>query len=436
MLTVNYAEFENASDVRISLHLDWINSNGAFSNTIIQPGEVARVAGFDSTARAHICHRSDGGTFAYCPATSPIARAGDYFILKADGGYQSSSRDLARSPASRSLLRLNERAPKAGWIVVAAEVIYELAYSYQAFKGGGDNNQMLDSINKQLKNIEAKLNDVIDRIDDVLMTLRALPAAVQQVVDEAFLKRTVTHVRSSTQQIQALSDPKYIHQNVLMLENVLSKLQDEINELAGVKGDTARVMLAISAYTTFLNGRVALEKEKKKQDPAHQIQSPWSLPLNDFVKAQFQDILHRADGQQQFYDDECKMPSVYGEYLKIGGRYFVPSASRGNGGIGGIVLPKIGDYRILKAESVPGGVVEYWCDVYRDIRPTDGIVFYPGWFDVREPYRNDEYEANRRFQLIFSDQQEMSFFKEFFDKIVSGRGGLLQCFNEPPQVWD
>jgi archaellum component FlaC len=429
----NYADFENASNVQISLHLDWITTDGSFTNTTIQPGEVARVAGFDGNARAYICHRSDGATFKVCPANSRVARAGDYFVLNADGGYEDGSRYRDRSPTLQSLIRVDKNRPRLGWVVVAAEVIYELAYAYQAFKDGGEDSQVLDSINKQLKNIEAKLNTVVARLDDVLATLRALPAAVQQVVDATFVNQTIALVRSSTQQVQSLSDPRYIDQNVQSLERVLSKLQDEINLLAGVKQDAARAMLAISAYSVYLSGKVALEREKKRQSPdTYNIQSPWGESLNEFVKAQFDDLLRRADAQQQFYDENCKMPPANGTYLQIGGRYFVPRTVSVDTGI---VLPRAGDYQILKSVSVPGEVVDYWFGVYRYRRPTDGVVFDPDWFDVSEPFQSDESEARRRFRLIFSDQEEIGLFTEFFEKITKGRAGILSCFDEPPLVW-
>ena len=81
----DFAEFENNTDKRINLHLDWDNSDASF-NTTIQPGEIAKVAGFNG-GTARICHRSDGGMYAYCPESSPIARAGDYFFLEEDGGF-------------------------------------------------------------------------------------------------------------------------------------------------------------------------------------------------------------------------------------------------------------------------------------------------------------------------------------------------------------
>jgi hypothetical protein len=80
----DYAEFENNTDKRINLHLDW-DSGGSF-NTTIQPGEVAQVTGFNGRT-AVVCHRSDGGSYTNCPAGSPTAKPGDYFPLEEDGGF-------------------------------------------------------------------------------------------------------------------------------------------------------------------------------------------------------------------------------------------------------------------------------------------------------------------------------------------------------------
>ena len=81
----DFAEFENNTNKRINLHLDWDNSVASF-NTTVQPGEIAQVTGFNG-GTARVCHRSDGGTYTNCPANSPTARPGDYFGLEEDGGF-------------------------------------------------------------------------------------------------------------------------------------------------------------------------------------------------------------------------------------------------------------------------------------------------------------------------------------------------------------
>ena len=81
------AEFENNTDKRINLHIDWDNGAASF-NTTIQPGETVQVTGFNGRTGT-ICHRSDGGSYTNCPAGSPVGKPGDYFILEEDGGFQS-----------------------------------------------------------------------------------------------------------------------------------------------------------------------------------------------------------------------------------------------------------------------------------------------------------------------------------------------------------
>ena len=84
-MSENYAEFENRTDKKINLHIDW-DDNVASYNTTIEPGQIAEVAGFNGRS-GHVCHRSDGGSYTNCPDNSPIAKEGDYFMLEEDGGY-------------------------------------------------------------------------------------------------------------------------------------------------------------------------------------------------------------------------------------------------------------------------------------------------------------------------------------------------------------
>ncbi len=82
----NSAQFENMTeDKRINLTLEW--DSGAITFTEIFPGDVAEIT-FDRHT-AIICHRSDGGSYTTCPIKNVTAKAGDYFQLIEDGGYES-----------------------------------------------------------------------------------------------------------------------------------------------------------------------------------------------------------------------------------------------------------------------------------------------------------------------------------------------------------
>lgn len=85
LLDVNYVEFDNSNDFSINLHIDWIETPNAFMNTVVPPETTIQIE-FGSH-KGRICHRNDGGTHKSCPLDSPVAKAGDYYILEAGGGY-------------------------------------------------------------------------------------------------------------------------------------------------------------------------------------------------------------------------------------------------------------------------------------------------------------------------------------------------------------
>lgn len=82
---VDYVEFENATDRRINLHIDWIEANLGFKNETIQAGDTVQIQ--FGTHQGRICHQSDDGTPALCSFDSPIAKAGDYYTLELNGGF-------------------------------------------------------------------------------------------------------------------------------------------------------------------------------------------------------------------------------------------------------------------------------------------------------------------------------------------------------------
>lgn len=301
------------------------------------------------------------------------------------------------------------------WVLEATQLIIGVAYAYDTIKNNGGNiTSLLTEIGKNLDEIRRNLERLTRQIDRVIDLLEDMPRIIRGELANGLIREALGQANQMVAVIQDRTRPDVMDQNVDLVDQLLVQLQVRLGPIIDHRGVSA--VLCIAPYLpAWLAASVAVEKIRKKNNPAHIIQSPWDRSFLRINQQLFDDLYAKADDQDRDYNEKI-IPSFppHGKQLGLINGELVRDTNPN---------PSLGYYKInCPTNSRPERLV--FCG--REFgKPPHAWACYP----------TDEVEPVRAYQRFLDRRVEVVAFYEMLPKLHKLRANVMGSFVEPEGLW-